>query len=82
VKIFYRLCEDTTVGLVHFPETPTGGHLTDIVERSGICTMNTKTILKPLGFCKGNGMSMRIFVFLKFYENNLRRMGFSRNIIT
>jgi hypothetical protein len=56
VKIFYRLCEDTTVGLVHFPETPTGALLTDIVERSGICTINSKTISKPLGFCKGNGM--------------------------
>ncbi|CAF0888020.1 unnamed protein product [Rotaria sordida] len=55
VKIFYRLCQDTTIGLVHFPETPTGGHLTDIVERHGICTSNSKTINKPLGFCKGNG---------------------------
>jgi hypothetical protein len=55
VKIFYRLCEDTTIGLVHFPETPTGAHLTDIVERSGICTINSKMISKPLGFCKGNG---------------------------
>jgi len=55
VKIFYRLCEETTVGLVHFPETPTGAHLTDIVERHGICTTNSKQISKPLGFCKGNG---------------------------
>lgn len=55
VKIFYRLCEDTTVGLVHFPETPTGAHLTDIVERHGICMVNSKMMAKPLGFCKGNG---------------------------
>ncbi|UJR30946.1 hypothetical protein I4U23_018458 [Adineta vaga] len=55
VKIFYRLCEDTTVGLVHFPETPAGAHLTDIVERHGICTTNSKMLNKPLGFCKGNG---------------------------
>jgi hypothetical protein len=55
VKIFYRLCEETVIGLIHFPETSTGSHLTDIVERYGICTMNSKTIRKSLGFCKGNG---------------------------
>ncbi|CAF1570989.1 unnamed protein product [Rotaria magnacalcarata] len=55
VKIFYRLCQDISVGLIHFPETPTGSHLTDIVERYGICTMNSKTIQQPIGFCKGNG---------------------------
>ncbi|CAF0812320.1 unnamed protein product [Rotaria sordida] len=55
VKIFYRLCQDISIGLVHFPETPTGSHLTDIVERYGICTIGSKTIQKPLGFCKGNG---------------------------
>ena len=56
VKIFYRLCEETTVGLVHFPETPTGAHLTDIVERHGICTTNSQMNATPLGFCKGNGI--------------------------
>ncbi|CAF3631267.1 unnamed protein product [Rotaria socialis] len=55
VKIFYRLCQDTSIGLVLFPETPTGAHLTDIVERHGICTINSKPVQKPLGFCKGNG---------------------------
>lgn len=58
VKIFYRLCEDTNIGLVHFPETPTGAHLTDIVERHGICAMNSKMMTKPLGICKGNGRLM------------------------
>jgi hypothetical protein len=55
VKIFYRLCQDTSIGLIDFPETPTGSYLTDIVERYGICAMNSKIIQKPLGFCKGNG---------------------------
>ncbi|CAF1122630.1 unnamed protein product [Adineta steineri] len=55
VKIFYRLCEEKSIGLIHFPETPTGSHLTDIVERDGFCSINSKIIRKPLGFCKGNG---------------------------
>ncbi len=55
VKIFYRLCQDTSIGLIDFPETPTGSYLTDIVERDGICAINSKTIRKPLGICKGNG---------------------------
>ncbi|CAF0868855.1 unnamed protein product [Adineta ricciae] len=55
VKIFYRLCEEKSIGLIHFPETPTGAYLTDIVERDGICSINSKMIRKPLGFCKGNG---------------------------
>ena len=55
VKVFYRLCEETTIGLVHFPETSTGSHLTDIVERHGICTINSVSMGKALGFCKGNG---------------------------
>jgi len=55
VKIFYRLCQEISIGLIHFPETPIGSHLTDIVERYGICTINSKTIREPLGFCKGNG---------------------------
>jgi hypothetical protein len=55
VKIFYRLCESTTRQLVHFPETPTGASLTDIVEREGICTSNAQNVRKVLGFCKGNG---------------------------
>lgn len=55
VKVFYRLCEEATRGLVHFPQTPTGAFLTDIVERDGICTTNSKLLRKPLGFCKGNG---------------------------
>ena len=55
VKIFYRLCHAISIGLINFPETPTESSLTDIVERYGICTINSKTIEKPLGFCKGNG---------------------------
>ena len=55
VKIFYRLCEEITMGLIHFPETSTGGQLTDIIERYGICAINSKMIRKALGFCKGNG---------------------------
>lgn len=55
VKIFYRLCEERTIGLIHFPETSTGGVLTDIIERYGICAINSKMISKSLGFCKGNG---------------------------
>ena len=55
VKIYYRLCEDTSIGLIHFPETSIGSSLTDIVERYGMCAINSKTIQKPLGFCKGNG---------------------------
>ena len=55
VKIFYRLCEEINRGLVYFSSTPTGAYLTDIIEREGICTTNSKMIRKPLGFCKGNG---------------------------
>ena len=55
VKIFYRLCRETHMGLIHFPETPTGSSLTDIVERDGMCSLNSRTMRKPLGFCKGNG---------------------------
>jgi hypothetical protein len=55
VKIFYRLCDEKSIGLIHFPETPTGAQLTDIVERDGFCSVNSKISRKPLGFCKGNG---------------------------
>lgn len=81
VKIFYRLCQDTSIGLVHFPETPTGSHLTDIVERHGICTINSKPIHKPLGFCKGNGMLLRLFyLFLFFFLlKNLSNSSFKAN---
>ena len=80
VKIFYRLCEDTNIGLVHFPETPTGAHLTDIVERHGICAINSKMMTKPLGICKGNG---KLLIEYRMKKNIffLRRMGFPGNII-
>lgn len=55
VKVFYRQCEPTDQGLVHFEQTPTGASLTDIIERDGQCAVNSKMIRRPLAFCKGNG---------------------------
>ena len=55
VKIYYRLCEDRLIGLVQFPETSIGSSLTDIVERYGVCSINSELKHKPIGFCKGNG---------------------------
>lgn len=55
IKIFYSLCPAQVYNLVHYPRTPTGSNLTDLIKKSGQCIQNAESKSTPYAYCQTNG---------------------------
>lgn len=55
IKVSYSLCPAQVNNLAWFPKTPSGANLTDLVQKTGKCVLNSQSKLTPIAYCQTNG---------------------------
>ena len=55
IKVYYKLCPNTTNNYAYFPQTPTGGDQSSPVRVEGQCVPNAVKVTTPTFFCMSDG---------------------------